>query len=252
MSKEYFQQFEWALPVAFADPVGACRFEEGDLLYNSRGAYQTTWGEAQGLLKHCIQIKSPARGPRAKVEQANESVFSDNWVQQVVLEMTEFPSQETRTITTTQGRLYSYLRFGDISQLEGASAEPQLPKLAQELMKDLESLAGKFVKKFDSKIQFVMPYDHTNPNLKAKRVNIEASLSSGLRFESVRHVLGDVDPELKDKFTATSELLCFKIKNGNLVEVNDALKRALYSPAKDKITDVDRFKLRKHGLLISP
>ena len=251
MSEEYFQQFDWALPVAFADPLGTCRFEEGDLLYSSRVAYQTTWGEAQKLLKHCIQIKSPPRGPRMKLDQKNESVFADNWVQQVVMEMTDFPSREARTITTTQGRLFTYLRFGDISQLEGASPEPHLPKLAQELMGDLESLAGKVVKRSDAGNQFVMPYDHTSSILKAKKLKIETSLNTGLRFESVRHMLGDVEPNLKYKYTATSELLCFKIKNGSLAEVSDALKRALYTPAKDKITDADRFNLNKHGLLVS-
>ncbi len=99
------------------------------MLYDSKVAYQKQWGEAVALLKYSIQIKSPPRGPRTKVEQNTRSVFADNWVQQVVLDFTEYPSCELRTITTTQGRLYSFLRFGDLGQLEVDSSEPIMPNL---------------------------------------------------------------------------------------------------------------------------
>ena len=45
-SSGYFDGFAWAVPVAFGLPLEYCRFEEGDTLYDTRGAYAGTWAEA--------------------------------------------------------------------------------------------------------------------------------------------------------------------------------------------------------------
>jgi len=75
-------------------------------------------------LRYSIQNKLPSRGPRTKVEPNKQSVFADNWIQQVVLDVTGCPSRSSRVRTTTQCRLDVFLRFGDINQLEGESDDP--------------------------------------------------------------------------------------------------------------------------------
>ena len=249
MKNEFFEHFSWAVPLAFSDPLGACRFEEGDVLYDSKVAYEAAWGEAKKKMKYCIQVKSPPRGPRTKSAQDNASVFEDNWVQQVVFDLIEFPSEKTTSITTTQGRLYSCLRFGELRFDENESDDPNRPRLAQDLMKELKGVVTKIDGLQKVKHYFIMPFDITNTLLREKYTKIEKSLRRELRFEPVRISLSDIDPELAGNYTATSEFLCFKIKNGSRAEVEKALKEALYTPAKNKITDVDRFTLSKHGML---
>ena len=126
-----------------------------------------------------------------------------------------------------------------------------MPKLAQELMSKLGSLTETIVGRTKTKLMFVMPFDQTSAILKDKRAKIERSLGEKLRFEVQRFELDEIDPNLSSAYTATSELLCFKIKAGGNEEVNDALKKALYTPARDKITDAERFNLNKHGVLVS-
>lgn len=172
MDREFFEHFNWAVPLAFSDPLGACRFEEGDVLYDSRIAYETTWGEARKKLNYCIQVKSPPRGPRTKVTQDNASMFADNWVQQVIFDLIEFPLGKSTSITTTQGRLYSCLRFGELGFVDSESADPKVPKLAQELMKDLKGIVAKIDGLQKAKHYFVMPFDITNSVLREKLAKI--------------------------------------------------------------------------------
>jgi len=40
---DYFDGFSWALPNAFADALALCRFEQGDMLYDTRRAYEGEW-----------------------------------------------------------------------------------------------------------------------------------------------------------------------------------------------------------------
>jgi hypothetical protein len=70
---EYFDGFNWAVPVAFAEPLAACRFEQGDILYDTRRAYEGSWGDALPHIKYSIQVKSPMRGPSTKSEKEEES-----------------------------------------------------------------------------------------------------------------------------------------------------------------------------------
>ena len=168
MNKEFFEQFNWAVPIAFSDPLGACRFEQGDLLYDSKVAYETTWGVAKRNLKYCIQVKSPPRGPRTKVGEDNASVFEDNWVQQVIFDLVEFPSEKTTSVKTTQGRLYSCLRFGELKFIEPDSSAPNRPKLAQEMMTELGAIAENICATQKARHLFIMPFDMTNSVLRVK------------------------------------------------------------------------------------
>ena len=49
---EFIEQFAWALPKAFRDAVATCSFQEGDMLYSSRRAYDdgVNWGMSQNML----------------------------------------------------------------------------------------------------------------------------------------------------------------------------------------------------------
>ena len=37
---KYLEQFTWPVPKGFSDAVATCKFEQGDLLYNTCRAYE--------------------------------------------------------------------------------------------------------------------------------------------------------------------------------------------------------------------
>ena len=48
-SDNFLDGFLWAVPTAFSDPLAACRFEQGDILYDTKKAYEGTWGRSPYL-----------------------------------------------------------------------------------------------------------------------------------------------------------------------------------------------------------
>ena len=69
INKDYFTCFDWAVPKAFKEPLASCRFEQGDILYDTPKAYEGTWADALQHLRFSIQIKSPARGTTSRLEK---------------------------------------------------------------------------------------------------------------------------------------------------------------------------------------
>ena len=90
-SLEFFPGFAWAVCKAFREPLASCRFEQGDILYDTKKAYEGTWGEAINHLHFSIQINSPKRGIATKKKQDEASAFADNWKQQVELDLVKYP-----------------------------------------------------------------------------------------------------------------------------------------------------------------
>ena len=108
---EFIPGFKWALPKAFSDAVFGCRFEEGDMLYQTSSAYKTDWSKKE--LDYFIQVAFPSRGGSKTTGEA--AVFEKNWNSEVRLDV--YKNHEKISIgqiRTTQGRLYSTLWKGDI------------------------------------------------------------------------------------------------------------------------------------------
>ena len=60
---ELLSGFTWPVPRAFASAVSACRFEQGDVLYDAASAYAAADpGSGPG---HHVQILDPPRSARA-------------------------------------------------------------------------------------------------------------------------------------------------------------------------------------------
>ncbi len=99
---KYFDRFSWAVPTAFADALGLCRFEQGDALYDTRDAYQPTWGESLKYISWGIEVLSPKRSEiriagGAKVERDDEDtetkssdIFNNNWKSQLELRLVDY------------------------------------------------------------------------------------------------------------------------------------------------------------------
>lgn len=237
----YFDGFKWPLPLSFSDALSKCSFEQGDVLYNDKCAYEIPWGEAKKKLKYSIQITSPARSIGGSGSPGTDGVFLSNWIQHVEFEITNYKTDRKFKVSTFQGNLYMALLRGDVSMID--KCETVIPPLVvSEVDRRLACLA---VEK-KSKSQFLMAYDTTNELLKSKRKKIESALDGKCSTETypVRAL-----PEFSGLIALpTIEVAVFDI-DLNLDVAESELKEAVYVPVKNKKTERERFRLRDHGLL---
>ncbi len=249
----FFPGFRWALPRAFAGPLGACRFEQGDILYDTDKAYEGTWGDAVGHVGWSLQIKAPTRGPIGKTEKDADSIFAGNWHQSVTLELTDHRAATTRVVTTTQGRLYTMLWKGEIDSLDQERPHPAMPLLARSILKQLDATAPHFRNRMAKKkvlpIVFLMPSDATNELLSLKHARVQDALSG--EFDCSRDDASPTEAGLTSEsgFVPTLSIVCYAVEGSALASVEATLKRALYTPTKAKKTEREAFKTSAHGHL---
>jgi hypothetical protein len=259
-NEEYFDGFAWAVPVAFADALGACRFELGDMLYDTKRAYEGTWGEAIGHISYSIQVKYPSRATAPRGEKEKESVFTTNWRQGVVFDLTDHVKKRTRKIDTTQGRLYTLLWGGDHKYLDEKTEDPRVPLLAMAIVrkrKNREAVnileAVPYFRRIIAQgikqgALFLMPYDRSCRLLRSKFANVK----TGLEKLKVTIELGSPEQAgliSKTGFAPTVKIVCFCIDEAPVSEVYEILKKALYNPAKDKKSKTEKFQIHRHGHL---
>ena len=141
---DFFTCFSWAVPLSFGDSLGQCRFERGDIFYDSLKGYET-WGEASKHVNYIVQVKQshqPGETPQIAVEdvegdtipsegdsqttgaRTKGSLFEQNWRSTTACQITDLKRKECRTITTTQGRLYTLLWKGSLRVLDEEDAPP--------------------------------------------------------------------------------------------------------------------------------
>ena len=247
-SHDLLPGFAWAVIRAFRGPLGACRFEEGDLLFSSPGAYAST------CIEGAIQVVSSDRAVSSRLDENEESAFYDNWLHGLVVRVTEYPSGSTRTVPTTQGRLYTAIWHGDLSILPATQAEPPLPLLAKDLKPHLATAANALLVRgsagrTEEPCAFAMPFDETSDLLGAKYRKVEAGLSR--EFKSHVQLVSPSELGLPQAamFVPTSRVAGF-VMGAPRAAVEATLKELLYEPSKDRKADTDRFRLETHGCLL--
>ncbi len=254
-SDAYFAGFRWALRRSFARPLGFCRFEQGDVIYDTPIAYERTWDEALKYIHWSVQIKSPARGMLNKTEKDARSVFVDNWNQAVTLELIDYDAATTREVSTTQGRLYTLFWRGEIECLAHASPNPPIPKLAKDVLRRLDDAVPYFRMKvpraYSNPIGFLIAEDPTNEVLSLKHVRLQAALSAEFKWSRMTASPRDAGLSTNMDFAPTLAVACYAVESGSLAPVEAALKRALYVPGKARKTDRELFKPSTHGRLVA-
>lgn len=253
IKKDYFTCFAWAVHKAFKEPLASCRFEEGDILYDTPKAYEGTWADALQHLRFSIQIKSPARGTTSKLEKDADFIFSENWRQPVVLDLTEYPSKKIRSITTTQGRLYMALWKDDLKILDSDMQDPPLPILSREILKELPStdrvVRQKYAKDIANPVIFLMPFDETRDILCTKKQKVEICLGQEFQFHLNLAAPEELNLSNAGFYVPTLRIACFVMDTPEINRVYSCLKSALYVPSKAKKTNTERFRLEAHGCL---
>lgn len=246
MSEEFFDRFSWAVPKAFSDAVRDCRFEEGDILYDSKKAYDGDWEKAEKHITHSIQVHSPARGSTTK---SSGSIFKRNWNTAVVFQLNSAQSEKTsRHIETTQGKLYTVLWRGDISVFDDDSS-PELPLRLKEISKLLEQAIPTAKQLSDTKPIFVMARDSAKNVSRLKDMKVASTLHA--RFKAEPKVLTPEKAGLHgwERMAPTVDIAFYVMESGSYDEIHAALKDQLHEPAKNAKKDM--FRLNTHGLLMA-
>jgi hypothetical protein len=246
---EFFDAFAWAVPTAFSSSLNQCRFERGDIFYDTPKGY-LIWEQALKHLKFSVQVRSPAHSAgRASNDQ---DVFGDNWKSEVAFTVTDYKNDKsTREVTTTQGRLYTLLWQGDWKAIED-SQEPEIPLtcLARPLFDQLNDIARQIKSRTCSHIDkpnlFVMPYDPTHPISASKYQTVKKRLTQ--EFTVVDELFPTHEFGLRDTpIVPTVSFAAFLVDSEDSVKIFDALKEVLYKPAADRKTTKDKFRLSAHG-----
>lgn len=258
---DFFAGFSWPVPTAFASAVAACRFEQGDVLYNSRYAYEA-WEPApcESLLH--LQVLEPPRSARAAAQEGDGTRFSANWGSPVSFELRNYQAAAVESRRSTQGRLFSCLWKGDASLLAESGGEPPSPPLlGRDLHRALQAsrdavlaASGRVLLQVAApQLLYVSVLDRSSDASRAKASLVEAQLRTRFGVATAALTPGEASlPEAK-RYHPALVLRCIGLDTSDEEVVHEALKGALYARSKaSEAAPAGRFMLQRHGLLGSP
>ena len=248
----FFPGFEWAIPSAFADALGACQFSRGDMLYSSSIAYRE-WNKefyemARGL--YAIKILSP----EAKPAPPSPSLFGSNWNTQAEVEVYKIGEQEgAKCFMTTQGRIYSLLWRGNRSILDAATPAPLLPHQAGYLLNalgDIKSAIFPLImgKVSDARYFFALPHDVCSQLLEGKYQKLVYGLQRTHNVSVMDVSVATLPVPEASRIAPTVSLKLFVFRHDDESAIRESLKGLLYIQAVDKKSKTDKFRLNAHGL----
>lgn len=244
---EFFSGFSWAVPVAFSDAVALCRFEEGDILYDTPKAYDKEWGKASGHIEYAMQVRYPGRvtgGARAD----ESGVFASNWTSKVRVDLYKrLQKLGVGQIETTQGRLYTALWKGDRTVLELCTEEPPLPFTVRHVtgkLAEASATAGKMPTNYPI---FAMAHDLSNQVSRDKYAKIHLKLKKHLTGEP--RLLHPKSAGLYDwaNIAPTIDIAFFIINSMSAEELHNSVQEAVYIPAKG--CKKGKFRIAAHGVI---
>lgn len=245
---EFFAGFKWAVPKAFSDAVSLCRFEEGDILYDTKKAYEGGWESASDYIEHSLQVQFPA-SVRGGTTEKGSGIFGNNWTSEVRLDLYKnLKKVGVGQIQTTQGRLYTALWKGDLTVLDNETEAPPIPLSVQEVTKILKEVAQKARDLSVGFPVFVMPRDLSNPVSRDKYSKVLAKLKN--------HLAGTPQVQSPEKagliqfknIAPTVEVAFFQMKGKSTKELHELVKSAVYVPSKN--TKKDMFRIAAHGIIV--
>lgn len=243
----FFDGFAWAVSEAFAPAVCSYRFEQGDVLYRTRGGYAPCVDRIEPGLT-AIQLRLPPRSARSIPSEFDGDRRLANWQSEAELEIVDLARGRSEIRTTTQGRLLMLLWQGDESWLDPARPEPGLPRSARDLAQSLRD--GSLVLPppgVGPGARFVFVVDLSSDASRAKAISVEEALlvlGPVERTDRTPEPVGGADVE---PFHPTLVLRELVLRDVPIAEAEAALKRSLYGGA----GDAERFQIGRHGVLES-
>ena len=249
---KFFQEFKWAVPHAFNSAIASCRFEQGDILYDTPLAYSGSWGEALQHINYSLQVKFPPRSSSPDTSNNDGSVFSANWSARVVFEFQDHKTKTSKLVETTQGNLYTLLWKGNVDNY--LTEQTCAPKQAIELLDKLELASVFFEQKAatDHNIKgfFILPFCPASDQLVEKYKRLDNVFLEFFQFSKLQINLTEISVYSYADFVPTAKIVAFFfLQNLDSAEIKEAIKKALYKPSRDKKTKKENFSVSNHGLL---
>jgi len=246
---EYFNGFTWALPKAFSDAIANCRFEEGDIIYDSKSAYQE-WEKAVETTKYCIKIKYPKRTSRSLINE-HSSVQLENWNSNVRFELMNIKEKKKKLIETTQGALFSLLWKGDFHYIELENSLVEPPLFLKDIKKNHNSILKEAIPKCkklaSGRIFFIMPYDPTNDVSMKKHQDLNEALFRMQKLKLIQLSLEESGLIKWEQVFPVITIDLFIFEDDNIEEIELIIKNLFYKPT--TTSKRQAFKLSTHGIL---
>lgn len=240
---EFIPGFKWAVPKAFSDAVFRCRFEEGDMLYQTPSAYETDWSKKE--LEYFIQVVYPSRGGSKTAGEA--AVFEKNWNTEVRLDIYKYHEKiSIDQIRTTQGRLYSTLWKDDINIiLSEKDKSIELPTGLSSANKSLDEVEKTAKNLSNDSPVFVMALDITSPVSRDKHLKIKTKLSKHIEQKPV--YLSPEEAGIKDyhSIAPAIQIVFFVTTVESNSKLETLIKEAVYIKSKNAKTS--KFRVSAHG-----
>ena len=250
---DFLSGFAWPVPRAFASATAVCRFEQGDVFFDTLDGY-AAW-KARRPRFH-VQVLDPPRTARS-VPAESEGRFAANWSSLVTCAVRDRKASTTEVVTSTQGRLFTCLWRGDLSLLSaapaGASEALPLPCVARDLQKHLAfalpALRQEPGPPSAGGLWFVSVVDESSEASLAKARDVESVLSA--RYAVTIRSLSPQEAGVPDgqDYHPALRIRGVGVEETNEDVVRGLLKQALYGPTR---SGTDRFKVERHGLLVGP
>ncbi|MFH1984725.1 MAG: hypothetical protein ABIL58_23030 [Pseudomonadota bacterium] len=247
---EFFDEFNWAVPTVFSDAIAKCKFEEGDVLYNSQKAY-LDWGRARSEFLFSINVKYPRRTLRV-TKGDTASVASSNWNSEVRIELRNFSDDKSaQIIETTQGALFSVLWKGGVSWLFGP--QPLLPIFLKDLTDKKQARLYEAERRCKEEAKgapyFIMACDPTKDISQKKHRDVLSILSE--KFDCEFFQFSPKESGLNDweKVFPVIKIHLYVIHEARYDELLGTLKDVLYKQLPNSTND--NFKIHRHGILVA-
>jgi len=236
---DYFSKFTWPLPRGFKSALEFCKFEEGDLLYSDKSAYESGWHPNLGF--DMLQIVSPRRS-EARSSRSADSIFADNWQSKVVMDLW-MPNNNKWRVETTQGALYKSLWLGDLDFCTNPGMRIAQPLGAIQLKSSMKEAvrAIRELHMLDRSCAFLLPFDESQELHLEKVRKLDAAF--GATAKSRTHYANDVT-DASTEFLPTVWIKEYSIDlEGGAAQklIQDALYTGKLSG------DEAQFKLSNHG-----
>ena len=243
---KFFSNFAWAVPLAFTDALATCRFEEGDVLYDTPKAYRDDWSEAVKHISLSLQVRYPARATGVEKEE-ERSIIEKNWNSEIHFDLYDHQEKKKTAIQTTQGRLYTVLWKGDISLFNRDSNDPPIPRGFKEVTKRLPEVKEKAISYKLFGPVFVMARDLSNRTSVQKYEKINQELLKYLS-DKVR-ILEPKRAGLNnwEVLAPTIDIAFFPTSNIEHEELEALVKKVFYMPTKG--AKRDGYRLNNHGAI---
>lgn len=246
---KFFSNFAWAVPFAFADALATCRFEEGDVLYDTPKAYEDNWLKAKKHIHHSLQVRYPARAGSRGME-IDGGLFQNNWNTKVCFDLYNHNEDNKKEIETTQGRLYTALWKGDISLLEENADNPLIPQNFKLVTKRLSEDSEVKEKALSYKLfgpVFVMVRDYSNRTSVKKYEKVYSALSDYLSDNVLTIEPKHAGLNEWNKIAPTIDIAFFPTSNIEHEELEALVKKVFYVPTKG--AKRDSYRLNNHGAI---